>query len=79
MLEREMDDAVSRVGGLAQTVEVVEVSTKHVGVSGAQGGRRSVGAGKTDDGVPRCTQLRDDCRTDVTGSPSNEYMHRTSW
>lgn len=75
MLEREVDHAV-RVGSRsAQGVEVVELPQPHLGTRGGKGLGRGVGAGESDDLVPRADELGNDGGTDPARRAGHEYTH----
>ncbi len=75
MLEGQVNDAVGRLGGRAQAVEVVQVTAPDLGPGGLKGGGGAVRAGKADHLVAVFEQLGDERRADVPGRAGDEYTH----
>ena len=77
VLEREVDDAVGRRGGVAQDVEVVEGAADDLRAGRAQRVRGGVGAGEPDDRVARAEELGNQGGADPAAGPGDEYAHGT--
>ena len=75
VLEGQVDDAVGRLGGRAQAVEVVQVAAPDLGARGLEGGGGAVGAGQADHLVAVSEQLGDERGADVPGRAGDEYTH----
>jgi hypothetical protein len=78
VLEGEVDDAVGRRGGLAQPVEVVEVTAPDLGTGGLQRLGGAIGTREAHDLVSGPQQLGDDCRAHVPGRTRDENTHENS-
>ena len=75
VLEREVDDTVGRCDGLAQTIEIVQISALHLGPGSDQRRGGAVRARESHDLVARSEQLGDDGGADVTGRAGDENSH----
>ena len=75
VLEREVDDAVGRRGGVAQDVEVVEGSADDLRARRLQGVGGRVRAGEPDDLVARAEELGDDGGADPAAGTGDEDAH----
>src|SRR4051812_41707027 len=70
-----MDDAVGVPGCFFEPVEILEVAATHRRAERGQGRRGRLRPGQAGDLVAGRDEFRDDVRTGVTGSASDENAH----